>query len=76
MRRTDPRRDRALPTVATAKGAEVEQDGNNGSASVPQPASPFTDRRRFLMWALSIGAVPPERVVERIVAELEQEGAA
>jgi hypothetical protein len=31
------------------------------------------DRRRFLIWALMLGAVPPERVVERIVDELEQD---
>ena len=33
------------------------------------------DRRRFLVWALMLGAVPPERVVERIVAEVESEAA-
>lgn len=32
------------------------------------------DRRRFLVWALMLGAVPPERVVERIVAEVEESG--
>jgi hypothetical protein len=30
------------------------------------------DRRRFLIWALMIGAVPPERVTERIVAEVAE----
>ena len=29
------------------------------------------DRRRFLIWALMFGAVPPHRVVERILAEVE-----
>ena len=29
------------------------------------------DRRRFLIWALMLGAVKPERVVERVVAEIE-----
>lgn len=73
MRPPDPGRDCALQTVATAKGAELAQDGNNGSASVAQTASPFATRRTFLIWALSIGAIPPERVTERIVAEIEQE---
>jgi len=31
------------------------------------------ERRAFLIWACMIGAVPPSRVVERIVAELERE---
>ena len=31
------------------------------------------DRRRFLVWALMLGAVPPERVVERVIAEIAQE---
>ncbi len=30
------------------------------------------DRRAFLCWALMLGLVPPERVVERVVAELEE----
>lgn len=29
------------------------------------------DRRRFLIWALMLGAAPPERLTERIVAEIE-----
>ena len=33
------------------------------------------DRRRFLVWACMLGVVKPERVVERIVAELETEAA-
>jgi len=43
--------------------AEPEQPEHNG------------DRRRFLVWALMLGAIPPERVVERIVAEVEGEAA-
>jgi hypothetical protein len=31
------------------------------------------DRRRFLIFALMAGLVPPERVTERIVAEIEKE---
>ena len=31
-------------------------------------------RRAFLMWALMLGATTPERVVERVVAEIEREG--
>lgn len=34
------------------------------------------ERRRFLVWALMLGAVEPERVTERIVDELRREGKA
>jgi hypothetical protein len=33
------------------------------------------DRRRFLIWALMVGAVKPERVVERVLAEMEGDDA-
>jgi hypothetical protein len=31
------------------------------------------ERRRFLIWALMVGAVPPQRVTERIVPEVKRE---
>lgn len=31
------------------------------------------ERRRFLIWACMLGATPPQRVVDRIVAEVEAE---
>jgi hypothetical protein len=37
-------------------------------ASLPQ----FTSRRRFIVWATMCGYVKPERLTERIVAELEE----
>lgn len=52
-----------------APGLEVKQE----SASTADSTSPFANRRRFLIWALMIGAVPPERVTERILAELAAE---
>ena len=33
-----------------------------------------TSRQRFLIAMFMIGAVPPERVVERVVADVEAEG--
>ena len=30
------------------------------------------DRRRFLVWALMLGAVPPERVVERVLQDVAE----
>jgi len=35
--------------------------------------NPFADRRKFLIWACMAGFVGPERVVERILAEIEAE---
>ncbi len=32
-----------------------------------------SDRRRFLTWCVMLGVVPPERMTERVVAELEHE---
>jgi hypothetical protein len=46
------------------------------SAPTPLPQEPpehRNDRRRFLIWALMAGYTKPERVVERIVSELEEE---
>jgi hypothetical protein len=40
-------------------------------ADVEEPEH-HNDRRRFLVWALMAGLVPPERVVERIVAEVDE----
>jgi hypothetical protein len=41
----------------------------------PAPAVPehCRDRRRFLVWAVLSGFAPPERMTERIVAEIERE---
>lgn len=43
----------------TAPPADVEPPEHRG------------ERRAFLIWCLMVGAVKPERVVERIVAEVE-----
>jgi hypothetical protein len=32
-----------------------------------------SDRRRFLIWGFMLGAVPRERVIERALAELEEQ---
>jgi hypothetical protein len=40
--------------------------------SPPEPPEHQNDRRRFLVWALMVGAVKPERLTERIVAEVDE----
>jgi hypothetical protein len=62
-------------------GSAVARAGNDGADSTRQrqPSNltadaglpQFRDRRAFLIWACMIGVVPPERVVERVVAEIE-----
>lgn len=49
--------------------AKLDPDDQPEPPELPQ----FRNRRAFLIWALMIGAVPPQRVVERIVAEVEGE---
>ena len=31
------------------------------------------DRRRFICWSLMLGLIPPQRLVERVIAEIEAE---
>jgi hypothetical protein len=49
----------------TTPGTDAQSD----RALLPQ----FRNRRAFLIWALMAGYTKPERVVERVVAELKQE---
>jgi hypothetical protein len=52
------------------RGVQETTTGEAKDSTVP-PA--FRNRRAFLIWAFAIGAVPPERVVERVVAEIQRE---
>ena len=67
-------RERAESVAATLRhhGFFVQVHRVDDDAQVEAPEHD-NDRRKFLVWALMLGAVPPERVVERIVAEVEQE---
>ena len=58
LRKTAQGRDGKANDSATALSAQAEPEHRN-------------DRRRFLIWALMAGYTKPERVVERIVAEVE-----
>ena len=42
------------------------------SAQAPEQPEHRGDRRRFLIWALMLGAVPPERLTERVIAEIAE----
>lgn len=56
--------------VAAGSGKADSKDDN---ASLAQSASPYATRRRFLILAAMAGWVQPERVTERILAELADE---
>jgi len=46
----------------------VQRTSGNRSTEVPEHRN---DRRRFLIWACMAGLVQPERVAERILADVE-----
>lgn len=43
--------------------------------SIDEPPEHRNDRRRFLVWAVMLGVVKPERMTERVVAEIDREPA-
>lgn len=77
-------------TVGTARqemvstGQLSKLDSSIGADGKTRPRSPKippgeepehrNDRRRFLVWALMAGLVPPERVTERILQDVAGEG--
>ncbi len=59
--------------AARAGAAGDEAKARDDTGSLPQSASPYATRRRFLILAAMAGWVQPERVTERILAELADE---
>ena len=72
-RRNENAAARAGATASRATGQR--KDGHRTRAANDEQEEPEhrNDRRRFLIWALMIGAVPPQRVTERVVAEVSEE---
>ena len=70
----------AATALAGARGAGTSaqqaspKDTTTATRGKEQPEH-RNDRRRFLVWAVLLGAAPPERLTERIVDELRQEAA-
>jgi hypothetical protein len=52
----------------TISGNSLAQPGSNSQLT----EGAFSSRRRFLIWACMAGFVGPERVTERILAELDE----
>ena len=59
---------------AAGPGAGL-QGSNDDTGSLPHFASPYATHRRFLILAAMAGWAQPERVTERVLAELADEGA-
>jgi hypothetical protein len=55
----------ATETTAATRDAQALKDSRD------EPPEHRNDRRRFLIWACMLGVVPPERVVERVISEIE-----
>lgn len=44
------------------------------ATNVREAPEHHNDRRAFIVWALMLGVIPPERVTERVLEELEAVG--
>ncbi len=74
---------RPHPPDATSPGHECESLRGSGGRLGKQTSNQRStadevpehrgDRRRFLVWSLMAGFVPPERVTERVIDELRRE---
>ena len=65
---TQPEAGKRRAGVAAGSCVDAEQQTNaNRSTEEPEHRS---DRRRFLIWACMAGLIGPERVTERILAEV------
>ena len=65
--------------MRSGEGAQQESQRSVDATAVvvvAQPEQPEHrgDWRRFLIWALMLGVLPPVRVVERILAEIGEVG--
>ena len=63
---------RREPRAAALNATLGQQASSQYTAEEPEHRN---QRRRFLVWALMLGATKPEVVVDRIVAEIEREAA-
>ena len=66
MRRPDVKR-AARVAPETAREAVLQGEAKDSTGPV------FRNRRTFLCWAVACGFVKPERLTERILADIERE---
>jgi hypothetical protein len=69
-----PPADMKAPAGGGGRLAQLGRIGERtGAHDSTEPPEHRNDRRRFLIWACMLGAVPPQRVVERVVRDVEGE---
>ena len=56
---------------APGAGVETLEQTSPKCSATAEPPEHRGERRRFLIWACMLGVVPPKRLVERIVADVE-----
>jgi hypothetical protein len=69
-----PRKDEGHTAVRPATPEEHTHTNYSNQDQRHVAEGAFSSRRRFLIWACMAGFVGPERVVERILVELADEG--
>jgi hypothetical protein len=72
MRSTERGRENAA-ALAGARGAGYDRTTRPAKHTTVEAPEHRGDRRRFLVWAVLAGFAEPDRLTERIVAEIEQE---
>lgn len=65
------RNDKGRVAAAQIAQQDVQRPADHTAPEAPEHKG---DRRRFLVWALMLGATTPDRLTERIVAEIEEVG--
>jgi len=73
MNESHPPPDPGNRSADAGASAASEKQQHGSRKHTPEAPEHRNERRRFLIWALMIGAAPPERVTQRVIAELEQE---
>ena len=77
VRRTGPSHGTApgggMKALTQRINSPPKQDAANLTGAHDETPEHRNERRRFLIFALMAGLVPPERVTERIVSEIEQQ---
>jgi hypothetical protein len=69
--RPDAPKNKALGVEPRASEEQLHDNTNRTDSGVcSQEEGQYSSRRRFLIWACMAGYVGPERVTERILAEL------
>ncbi|HEV2037112.1 MAG TPA: hypothetical protein VGQ96_00785 [Candidatus Eremiobacteraceae bacterium] len=64
---------RGVVQIEKTYGTSANDSADPQNAQVLRERLPqFTSRRRFCVWAVLAGFAPPERLTERIIAELEE----